>query len=177
VSRPRRRAVRRVLGLAWLGAIVALLAAVAAGHLAGWRFDVVQTSSMEPAVPTGSLAVVAPVEPAAVRVGDVVAFRPPADADRVVLHRVTRVSQGRELRYFQTKGDANDEADATPVPVSAVEGRLRWHLRGIGPSARFLTSPKAPLALVGIPLLLLAVAELVRLLRSRSAGANPPASA
>ncbi len=68
-----------------------------------FRFYVVLSGSMEPKLPVGSL-VVTDTEKTDVKVGEIVTFQ---KNGRAVTHRVT----GRKEHGYQTKGDANQEAD------------------------------------------------------------------
>ncbi|WP_369069132.1 signal peptidase I [Kineococcus terrestris] len=113
---------------------------VLAAHLLGARVVPVLTGSMTPAFPRGSLVVTTPLAGPDVRVGDVVAFRPPAPYDtggRPVLHRVTAVSEpdgGRDGgRAVTTRGDANATADPWTVALDDADlARARWALPLLG---------------------------------------------
>jgi signal peptidase I len=60
--------------------------------LLGWRMQPVQSDSMEPLYPWGSLVFVSPIDAAEVRPGMVIVFLDPVDRSRMVAHRV--ISQG-----------------------------------------------------------------------------------
>src|SRR5262245_19486298 len=132
----------------------------------GWQLQVIETGSMEPRIPAGSLAVVEPIDAADVRVGMTIVFEDPAEHGRLVAHRVVARLPGRALAW-QTKGDANATADAYPVPATAVEGRVRWTIPHLGSIASSLATPITGVLLVGVPLALLAATELVALTRRR----------
>ena len=91
----------------------------------------VETGSMEPAIPVGSLVYVDPVSPETLEPGDIVAFR---SNETVITHRVV------ENHYFYseliTKGDANEKEDINPVRYEEVIGRVTVHFPVIG---RFLS--------------------------------------
>ena len=92
----------------------------------GWQTTTVMTGSMEPAIQTGDLVVSRPIDAAELRPGQVVLVRDPDHPGRLRLHRLHTVD-GSEL---VTKGDANPEADSSPVPRSDVLGvgalRVPW---------------------------------------------------
>ena len=89
---------------------------------------IVRSSSMEPALPAGSLAMVGPVDTDSIEVGDVIAFNPPWDPGITVTHRVVEVrSDG-----FVTKGDASEDPDPFVIPAADVIGRPSWHIPYIG---------------------------------------------
>jgi signal peptidase I len=101
--------------------LAVFVTAAAAGPVAGlWHYEVVHNSSMAPTLRAGGVAVVVPEPVGSVRVGQVIAFRPPGvryvRIHRVVrVHRVTALSQRGEGIWVTTKGDANKAADPGPV--------------------------------------------------------------
>ena len=109
-----------ILVLLFIAALIFLLVpAVFASNLA-----VVYSGSMAPEMPTGALAVVEPVDPADIEVGDIIAFDPPWDDDDVtVSHRVIEIVEGETLG-FVTKGDANEDPDFDLVPATSVTGKI-----------------------------------------------------
>ena len=149
---------RRCLTVAWLLLVAGLLGLAAITHLA--TTFVIQGSSMQPAIPFGSLIVVAPVSPDQVRVGDVVTIR--ADNGVVISHRVTRtVVLGSEPRY-EIKGDANRAPDPVLVPASGVIGRVALSLPYLGFVVAMLGTPSglvSLLAMVATWLLVILLAE------------------
>ncbi|BAJ73189.1 signal peptidase I [Microbacterium testaceum StLB037] len=92
----------------------------------GWQTTTVMTGSMEPAIQPGDLVVSRPIDPAELRPGQVILVTDPDHPGRLRLHRLHAVD-GDELI---TKGDANPEADSSPVLRSDVLGvgalRVPW---------------------------------------------------
>lgn len=129
--------------------VAILLPSVLSGTVA-----IVRSSSMEPTLPAGSLAIMMPIQPASIRVGDIIAFHPPWDEDVVVSHRVAEVVDDG----FVTQGDAVEDADPMVIPKENVVGRLRWHLPYLGylinNTKRFTSTVWGFLALVVLPALL-----------------------
>lgn len=87
----------------------------------------VVSGSMEPEIPVGSIIYVEPVEPVAVKEGDVIAFQ---SGDSVIAHRVTKNQQVEG--QFTTKGDANAAEDMNTVPYGALLGRVKKHYPMLG---------------------------------------------
>ena len=117
-----------VLGLA---VFAMLLPSVFSGSLA-----MVRSGSMEPAMPIGSIAVMLPVAPEDVQVGDIIVFQPPRhptilNPDVIVSHRVIEVQADGEL-YFITKGDAVEDPDIFPIPASNVQGKVVFSFPYLG---------------------------------------------
>lgn len=155
---------RRVVSI--LGQVVAVGAAVAlAGllvvpKLIGWQVLTVLTGSMSPEYPAGGIVAIERVDVANVKVGDVIAFRPTADAVPIT-HRVIEVSSdpaGR--RAFLTKGDANEEADPRPVSAANVQGRVVFGVPYVGYAVNVIRSKVGFGLLVLVPGLALGASQL-----------------
>jgi signal peptidase len=89
----------------------------------GWSAAIVETGSMEPAIPAGSLIVIEKSDD--LHIGDVVTYID--HLGRSITHRVVDL----EGDFVTTKGDSNSLAD--PVFNSkAVVGTVRAHVSGLG---------------------------------------------
>src|SRR2546423_3726779 len=143
-----------------LGAATLLLLAVGLGPLTGaYRIATVLSGSMAPGMPVGSLAVLVPVEPAAVHVGDVITFQAPLPDHRIVTHRVVAITEVGPHPVIRTKGDANAADDPWAARLA---GRTAWRraavIPGVGSLIRALRSaPVHHLTVHVVPVLLLAV--------------------
>ena len=141
------RLVRRVLTLAWVVAVVTLIG------LAAWSratdLVVVAGSSMEPAMPVGSLVHPDSVAGTAVRVSDVVTVR--ADNGVLITHRVVRIADLPTGLHFELQGDRNSSPDPLLVPADALVGRVDW----VVPVAGFVVATLAtPTGLISVLALL-----------------------
>jgi signal peptidase len=93
----------------------------------------VLTSSMEPTLPPGTLIVTRPVEPADVRIGDVVTYQIRSGDPTVVTHRVIAVGKTSGGEYsFTFKGDNSAQPDPDPVREVQLQGRLWYSVPLIG---------------------------------------------
>lgn len=125
---PRRSMARRALngvfeGMLGLLALTMVLAAL--GPIAGWwHYEVVESGSMVPDLPVGSVAIVRPESLAAVQVGQILAFHPPHMKSYVRIHRVIALDRRNGQVWIRTKGDANNTADPGPVRL---KGDLAYH--------------------------------------------------
>ncbi len=164
-ARRRRGLALPVAGLA-IAVLVPLAVFLGAAVLLGWKLQVIETGSMAPRYPAGSLAIVEPVDPAAVRPGMTVVFEDPFVRGKLVAHRVVKRLSGSSP-VWATKGDANAENDPAPVHAAAIQGRVRWAVPGLGRAASSLSGAWALGLLVGLPLVLLLVSELVVRRRQR----------
>ena len=117
-----------ILGLLVLiASLLVLLPAVFTSSLA-----MVYSGSMAPAMPVGALAWMEPVDPAQIKVGDIIAFNPPWDEpDVTVSHRVIEVVEGETLS-FRTKGDANEDPDLDIIPADHVLARVEFNIPNLG---------------------------------------------
>ena len=144
--------------------VVALLLPLAillgTAWLFGWRFQPIETNSMAPGNPAGSLAVVQPVDVGAVEPGMIVVFVDPQDADRLIAHRVVKQLAG-DPPAFQTKGDANAALDPFPVAAASIRGKVTWTVAGLGGVVTAVRGTPAVILLVVLPLALLVITEVL----------------
>lgn len=159
---------RQVLnGLGWSAIAVAVALALAVlGPLAfGARPHTVLTGSMEPAISAGDVVIDERIAPAAVVVGDVVTFRDPEDQSRLITHRVRSIRREGDHLRFVTQGDANNTVEHWRVALDGELGRAAYTVPWVGHLAVLTRTPLGLVLLLGVPLLLLAVEELVRIWR------------
>jgi signal peptidase len=150
------------LGVLVFAVMVPLVMMTVAAFLFGWRFQPVETGSMAPRFPVGSLAVVEPIDPADVEAGTVIVFVDPNDRSRLIAHRaVERLDT--DPPAWRTQGDANASVDAFPVASRDIVGRVRWVIPGVGAIVTAVRGPQAVLLLVGLPLAVLVLLEVLAL--------------
>lgn len=151
-----------VKALAWaviLAATGSLSAAVLVPRLAGATPYAVLTGSMRPALPSGTLVVVRPVEMGDVSVGDVITYQLRSGDPTVVTHRVVGSGVRTDgTAVLTTQGDANDVVDAAPVQPEQMRGRLWYAVPHLGKAHSLLGGfhRKAAVQLVAAGLLLYA---------------------
>lgn len=146
-----------ILGLVVCFALFAILIpSVFSGSLA-----IVRSSSMEPAMHAGALAIMLPVDPEDVEVGDIIVFDPPWDSDPnvTVSHRVIGVLYDNGQLRFDTKGDATEESDPYYVPAESVHGKVLFSIPYLGYAANsalgYVRTWLGLVTLVCIPLVIL----------------------
>jgi signal peptidase len=114
------RLVGRLVLRAALAFAVVFLLAVGVGPLTGkYRTVTVLSGSMKPDMPPGSLAVVVPVDPSEIQVGDVITYEAPIPGQPVTTHRVIEVLEHGALPVIRTKGDANVSPDEWTARISS----------------------------------------------------------
>jgi len=132
MKRAGKLAVNIILGLVLCFVLLAvLIPSVFSGSLA-----IVRSSSMEPAMRAGALAVMLPIDAEDVKVGDIIAFEPPWDPDVIVSHRVIGVRYDGQLS-FDTKGDATEDSDPYWVPARNVHGKVIFSIPYLGYGASY----------------------------------------
>lgn len=96
---------------------------------------VVQSSSMEPAIPTGSVVFVkeVPDEQVDERIqeGDVITFADSHGAPTTT-HRVVEKHEAETSIRFTTKGDANEDPDPEPVYRDEIVGKVTMSIPIVG---------------------------------------------
>jgi signal peptidase len=129
----------------------------------------VLTGCMTPTIPVGSVVIIRPVDPGTLHVGDVITYQREPGKAEFITHRITAIHTDKKPVTLTTKGDANRGADITPVPVTAVRGRVLFHVPYLGTlrsavSGGAIALPLAILGLVGY-----AVSQLLAARRDKKA--------
>jgi signal peptidase len=133
--------------------------------VAGFRMFIVQTMSMDPVYPTGSVVVTKRVPPADIKEGDVISFLA-SYSGSVVTHRVVEAFDLGDGRYgFVTKGDANPSNDSGLVGGQAVLGVVVLGIPNLGLLLGKLRSVWGLVLLVILPSSLVIIGEAVKLSR------------
>ncbi|OGD68886.1 signal peptidase I [Candidatus Campbellbacteria bacterium RIFCSPLOWO2_01_FULL_34_15] len=91
-----------------------------------YELRVVQSGSMEPAIKTGSVAVIKPSDD--YQVGDVITFGDVYKSETPITHRIVDIKVIEGDYYYITKGDANDDNDPKDVPKEDVIGKVLFSL-------------------------------------------------
>lgn len=115
-------------------ALVLLLAAlvIVVPRLVGGVPLTILSGSMEPNLPVGSLAVVRPVDPGEIRLGDIVTYLPNPEDPTAVTHRVVGIDTHQDgTRTFTLQGDANASPD-DPVQEHQVRGTVSYAVPWLG---------------------------------------------
>lgn len=125
--------------IGWMILILVLLVGCAS-YFSGIRLYYVQSGSMEPELPVGSLCIVTPCVVEELEVGDIIAFQ---NGPMQVAHRIVSIQE----ESYQTKGDANRSPDPGVVRKEQVQGQVIARVPLLGYLIAFLKS-KAGIALL-----------------------------
>lgn len=144
----------------WGGVNVALIVAVAflaialAGvRLVGLDVYVILSGSMEPEYQTGGVIYIKDVDTSTLESGDVITYKISNGA--TVTHRIVDVVEEDGQIMYQTKGDANDNVDASLVPQSQVIGHPVFTIPYLGRLVSLIQSPSGKYALIAVAAILL----------------------
>jgi signal peptidase len=136
---------------------------------------VVLSGSMEPALGTGDVSVVRTIAPLDARPGDVVTFRDPDDADRLITHRVRTMRVQGNAVVFRTRGDANSASEHWQVASKEEIGRVIYRIPKLGWALTYARSKGLFVLLLGGALALLLVLELSTIWRTEEGDGDPVA--
>ena len=152
----------KILGFTALVIVVALSAINAFPALVGADYSfIVQSGSMEPAIPTGSVVFVEGIPPGQaderIQEGDVITFSKSGSITRTTTHRVVEKRSGEitDSVSFVTKGDANEKRDREPVLRDEIVGKVTFTVPLMGYVARFAGTSTGLAVLVILPMTLL----------------------
>ncbi|MBQ9060333.1 MAG: signal peptidase I [Firmicutes bacterium] len=152
-------AVLNIIGTAIIIAAIVLCLMLTVPRLAGYSGYCVLTGSMEPSIPVGSLIYAKAVDPASLNADDVIVFSD-GRSDVPITHRV--VSNDPENGEIITKGDANANADLSPVSYYDVYGRVALHIPVLGRLLIPLGTLTGKLGVIAIIIAGLLLCELAR---------------
>lgn len=123
----------------------------------------VLTDSMYPEIESGDLIICETVDPAEVKVGDVISFfDPEGNGTSVVTHKVIEVFKDGGTLYFRTKGTNNNTADLLPVPAKDLVGVYCVRVPGAGSIAMFLQTTPGLIVCIVLPIGLFVAYEMIR---------------
>jgi signal peptidase len=163
-------------GVVWAIMVAgALLALLIAGPLAlGDHPATDLTGSMEPTISPGDVVINEEIAPAEAQVGDIVTFRDPEQQSKMLTHRVVSIRPAKDDRFaFVTQGDANNTQEHWRVAADGQIGRVVYTVPWVGNIAVFARTRLGMGLLVGVPLLLILIEEMVRIWRPRERKARP----
>ena len=150
---------------------VALVAVTIGPRILPYQALVVRSGSMAPTIPTGSIVFYHRESAAKVKVGDIIVFQKPGNANEKVTHRVQSIGTGPNGRYFITKGDANGATDDWRIPAVGTGWVASFHIPAVGYVLAALESTLGRLLLLVIPAAALGLITLYEIWRDRGSEA------
>jgi len=130
-----------------LSTALVLLAVIFAFLIAGVRIFGIQvfgvlTGSMEPSYPIGSLIYVKDAKPSELHVNDVITFS--ISPNVIATHRIVELvpdENNPSIIRYRTKGDANNNADASLVSANNIIGKAIYVIPNLGYLASYIQQP------------------------------------
>lgn len=135
------KALLRSLTTALVCAAVIFAFLISGIRLLGFEVYGVLTGSMVPAYPIGSLIYVQDVDPNELELRDVITF---SSGKTIVTHRIVEIVRDDNNPYqlkFRTKGDANDDPDASLVGPADIIGKVAFGIPHLGTVANYIQNP------------------------------------
>lgn len=138
---------KTIRSLKTLSTAMVLVAVVFAFLIAGIRIFGIQvfgvlTGSMEPSYPTGSLIYVKDVDAKDLRVNDVITFS--ISPNVIATHRIVELvpdENNPSIVRYRTKGDANNDVDASLVSANNIIGKAMFAIPKMGYLASYIQQP------------------------------------
>ncbi|PFG38279.1 signal peptidase, endoplasmic reticulum-type [Georgenia soli] len=181
--RTSRTAPRRAPGLSGalpqvgnvlLVAIMVVAAIYLLPGLLGYQRYVITGGSMSGTFEKGSIAFERTVPVAALEVGDVITYMPPADSgvDNLVTHRISEITTGENgTPLLRTKGDANADVDPWAFQlVDDLQPVVSFTVPYLGYVFMALADPTVRVLVIGVPAGLVALRSLVDVVRALRGG-------
>lgn len=163
----RRHRVRGALGacLSWavFGFVMVIVAFLVLPPVTGRHNFAILSGSMMPTLDIGDLVIEHPVRPTEIRMGDIVTFRDPDNAERLLTHRVVRYHVTPVQVDVVTRGDANHTFERWSIPTSGTVGVVEFRVPKAGYLLMHGGGTAGRVAILLIPALLLGLYELWRI--------------
>ena len=142
------------------------MAALLVGIASGYRPLVDHSDSMRPAISAGDLLITHAQPAGSVRRGEIVSFKDPALAGRLVTHRVVAVHPAGARFDFITRGDANAAPESWSAARGSSIGVLAFRVPVIGRAIAWVADPLIRTVILALAALLLSTALLRRIWRA-----------
>ncbi len=138
------------------------LAAILLIALSGIRFLTVTGTSMAPALTEKDVLIIAPEDPASLKIGDVISYYHEVDGKTFVFtHRIVKI----ENNIIKTKGDFMPGVDSYDVRFQDVKGKVAGKIPYLGLLPRFAKTTSGYLLLILFPAFILITNEIIKIRR------------
>lgn len=134
----RTGSICNIVGIGLIIFMIALYSLLVLPGIFGYQMYHVITGSMEPSIPVGSLIYVSGTKPENIEEDDVIAFYSSLEDGGIITHRV--VMNNVVSGTFNTKGDANEGEDPTPVSYDNYIGKIDFTIPQMGKVLTIMSS-------------------------------------
>ena len=135
-------------------------------QIGGFRAFIVSSSSMEPAIPTGSLLITQYASPHTLQRGDTITFLPPTKEKEFVTHRIIKAYHQKDLSTFVTKGDNNNNEDPWKLAGGAIVGKVMVTIPYLGYLFSFTQSKLGIFFFILLPAVYIIIDELYSVMKT-----------
>ncbi|MFA6603103.1 MAG: signal peptidase I [Candidatus Shapirobacteria bacterium] len=140
-----------ILWLIWAG----LTIGAGKNLTGGWKYFVMDSDSMAPSIPKGSLVLVKQKEN--YQIGEVISFYAKVlDQEKIVAHRITALGGNTYI----TAGDQNEAEDAVPVLPRLIIGKVVGLIKFLGVPILVMKNENFRWLTVALPVILVIINEL-----------------
>lgn len=156
----------------FLYGLITIILVIIAGTIAlsalnlpnGIRLYTVQTGSMAPTIPAGSLVIIKPFNN--YKKGDIITYpsekyRTAKNPRETVTHRIFAVRETKKAILYITKGDFNPSPDFAPIPRNLVLGKVIASVPVLGFPLSFAKTSYGFILLIVIPATIIIYSELM----------------
>lgn len=149
-------------------AVAVMLAASMLPVPGNYRVLSVLSGSMEPAIHTGSVVIVAPA--ADYKIGEVITFGEISKTKTPTTHRISdmKIVDGKPV--YITKGDANNAPDNKEVAFGEVKGKVLFSIPYLGFILNFVKQPIGFTLVIVVPAILIIWEEAKKIFREITKG-------
>ena len=114
-----------------------------------FKVFVVESGSMQPAISTGSVVIVKPVDN--YKIGDIITFGGKRKGQAPITHRINEMKLVVGEPHYITKGDANNTTDSKEVLKKDIVGKVLFHIPYLGYAVAFAKKPIGFALIIIIP--------------------------
>lgn len=126
-----------------------------------YQVKVVLSGSMEPTIHTGSVVIIKPSSQYKIR--DIVIFGKDTKTEIPTTHRIVSSRAVGGVMLFTTKGDANEDTDATEIRPSDIHGKVLFSVPFMGYVISFVRKPLGIIVVIFIPALVIIYDEIKKI--------------
>ncbi|MCR4770749.1 MAG: signal peptidase I [Oscillospiraceae bacterium] len=125
----------------------------------------VQTDSMAPTFYSGDMIIIKKVDPASLKVGDIITFHTIIENQYVLnTHRIAVIDEENGYRRYTTKGDNNSVSDQHIIADGDIVGKYAGKVSKLGKVMDFLSSSVGFLVVIVLPLLIFFIYQIYHLI-------------
>lgn len=128
-----------------------------------YKFLVVQSGSMEPAIKMGSVVIVKPADD--YQINDVITFVNPKKRQELISHRIVDLEVSEGTTSYIVKGDANEDPDARKVARNEIVGKILLNIPYLGYAVDFAKKPLGFASIIIVPATIIIFDEMKKIFK------------